>query len=483
MSDAEPIKVLYMEDDRGSALLFKRKLERSGYDVDIAYDGEKGLEKINSCLYDIIVLDIKMPVYNGTEVLKILSSRGKFPPTIMVTGSSDAKMAVEAMKLGASDYIIKDIDGGYLELMPSVIEQALQHHKLIEDKKRAEEALKKSEERFRSLFEQSNDAIFIHDFDGKIVHVNARTCEMLKIKEPRLVGRTIQSLGFEEAGGELERNLEETKTKGSNLFESRFRRSDENEIYVEISSCIISREAGIIQSITRDITGRKLMEKQILEKNRELKVFASRLGHDLKNPITLINGFATMIMEDKSLTDKYLEKIIDITRRLTLKIDGLFHLSMAGRSVDYKEEIDLSHLIRYLFSEISKGKGPSEIIFTSPLPKIHGDPDGIGRAFAHIIENCFKYKKTGDEPLRVEVGTCTRKGKPNVFIRDNGIGIRSDCLEQVFEIGYAGVKKDSAGFGLSIARKIFQAHGGEIAAESDGENLGATILVFLPEKE
>jgi diguanylate cyclase (GGDEF)-like protein len=135
---SESIRILYMEDDPGLARLFKRKLERVGYSVDIARDGEEGLAMYGAGSYDVVAVDQQMPVYSGLEVIRVLASQGALPPMIVVTGSGNEQIAVEAMKLGAGDYIVKDVDGGYLELLPTIIERVLQQRRLVEEKLRAE---------------------------------------------------------------------------------------------------------------------------------------------------------------------------------------------------------------------------------------------------------------------------------------------------------------------------------------------------------
>ena len=107
-SNSNPLRILYMEDEVGLARLFQRRLELAGYKVDIARDGQQGLEMYDPAIHNVIVVDYKMPFYNGLEVLGILAKQGPLPPAIMLTGSGDEQTAVMAMKLGAGDYIVKD---------------------------------------------------------------------------------------------------------------------------------------------------------------------------------------------------------------------------------------------------------------------------------------------------------------------------------------------------------------------------------------
>ncbi|MFC1836517.1 response regulator [Thermodesulfobacteriota bacterium] len=141
MKRSKQVSILYVEDDPGQSRLFQKRLQRAGYLVDLAHDGEEGLKKWQSGSYDLLAVDHDMPKKKGLEVIRALSTGSRLPPTVMVTGAGNEIIAVEAMKLGASDYIIKDSEARYLDLIPAVIEQALNKERLVEEKQRAEESL------------------------------------------------------------------------------------------------------------------------------------------------------------------------------------------------------------------------------------------------------------------------------------------------------------------------------------------------------
>jgi len=141
MTTPEPCRVLIMDDDTGQARLAQRTLARVGYVVDLAPDGEVGLTQHAATPYDVLLIDHHMPGMGGLEVLETLSTWGAIPPTIMVTGHGDEAVAVEAMKCGASDYLVKDVEGRYLTLLPTVVARALQQRRLVEQKRQAEAAL------------------------------------------------------------------------------------------------------------------------------------------------------------------------------------------------------------------------------------------------------------------------------------------------------------------------------------------------------
>jgi len=169
---SQPIRILYIEDDPGLARLVQKRLGRAGYAVDIASDGEAGIAKYHADAYDVMFVDQSLPIHDGLEVIRILGSNGPLPPTIMITGTGDERVAVEAMKLGANDYIVKDVDGGYLNLLPSVIEKALQQRRAVEEKQCAEEELRKEQEKFQTLVEESPLGVSIIGEGNRFIYVN-----------------------------------------------------------------------------------------------------------------------------------------------------------------------------------------------------------------------------------------------------------------------------------------------------------------------
>lgn len=186
-----------MEDDAGLARLFQRKLERAGYRVDLAADGQQGLDMAAEAAYDVIVMDHSMPVYDGLQVIGILAGRGALPPTIMVTGTGNERIAVQALKAGASDYIVKDVDGGYLELLPTVIDKVLQQHHLNEEKKRIEA------ERERLIVELQESLARIKTLNG-LLPICA-SCK--KIRDDRGYWEAVEVYVSEHSGAEFTHGL------------------------------------------------------------------------------------------------------------------------------------------------------------------------------------------------------------------------------------------------------------------------------------
>jgi len=159
------IPVLYVEDDEGLAQLLKRRLKRKGYNVDIAITGEQCLEMIKHTRYSVILIDYKLPIYSGIKIIELLKKKSDSPPVIMVTGAGDERLAVDALKGGAVDYVVKDQEGIYLDILPSKINLAIQQQQLEIDARNAQIALRENEELLRSTIDSLDDIVLLVDAD------------------------------------------------------------------------------------------------------------------------------------------------------------------------------------------------------------------------------------------------------------------------------------------------------------------------------
>jgi PAS domain S-box-containing protein len=264
MTGEKQVHILYMEDDPGLAVLFRKNLERAGYRVDVTNDSREGLSMAESCSYDIVAVDHKMPNYSGLDVIRILPAKDNCPPLIMITGTGSEEIAVEAMKTGAADYIIKDPDGYYLELLPSLIEKVLNRQKIMEEKNRAEAALRDSEEKHRNLVERANDGIAIV-MDGLIKFVNRRIEIISGYCREELIGRTFAE--FIDSG-ERSRITDNymRRLSGENIesiYETAVKHKNGRKLEVEFNIGVVpyeGREAVMV--IIRDITERKRVEEE-----------------------------------------------------------------------------------------------------------------------------------------------------------------------------------------------------------------------------
>ncbi|MFH0823743.1 MAG: PAS domain S-box protein [Pseudomonadota bacterium] len=270
MSSPQAVRILYVEDDPGAARLLQRRLHRSGYEVDLARDGVQGLAMCEGGGYDLLAVDHDMPCMSGLEVIRALSSRGSIMPTIMITGAGNEAVAVEAMKLGAEDYIIKDPEARYLDLIPSVIDRALNKKLLIKEKKEAQEALRESEERYRAIYDNAAVGIALLGAGGRPVEANAAWLAMLGCSQDELRRLNYPDVIHPDdraSAEEMLQGLFQGKTERCR-FEKRFIRKNGSVLTADVSMAGIRDARGEIRYlivVMNDITGRKLAEDALRE--------------------------------------------------------------------------------------------------------------------------------------------------------------------------------------------------------------------------
>lgn len=179
MTNNDQTRILYVEDDLGLAKLFQRRLNSRGYAVDHAENGQSALEMMKEFKYDLLAVDHMMPGMTGLEFIREVSARGELPPAIMITGAGHETVAVEALKLGASDYVLKDIEGRYLELIPSVIEEALQRKRLLHEKTRADKELEQSKQRLELVLQAAQVGMWDWNIKTGDVLIDQRWLDVL----------------------------------------------------------------------------------------------------------------------------------------------------------------------------------------------------------------------------------------------------------------------------------------------------------------
>lgn len=146
-----PRSVLYIDDDEGLRALVKRGLGRENIEVVTVGDGESGLTALAERAFDVVAVDLYMPGLSGIEIIERINQMPDHPPVIVVTGAQDSRMAVAALKAGAFDYVIKDVQGDFNFLLRAAMQAAVDTMRTRRAKAAAEEEVRASRDRFEAL--------------------------------------------------------------------------------------------------------------------------------------------------------------------------------------------------------------------------------------------------------------------------------------------------------------------------------------------
>ncbi|WP_320442862.1 histidine kinase dimerization/phosphoacceptor domain -containing protein [Brevundimonas sp. BT-123] len=155
----KPIRLLYIDDDRGLSRLVEKELGRHGYAVTCAPDGDAGLELLQQGEYDICALDHYMPTRDGLDVLPDILALTAPPPVVYVTGAQDGRIAVAALRAGAADYVIKDVSEDFTSLLRSALEDALSRRRLERENELAQEEIRRARDRAEAMLREVNHRV------------------------------------------------------------------------------------------------------------------------------------------------------------------------------------------------------------------------------------------------------------------------------------------------------------------------------------
>lgn len=498
MSNDKPIRVLYVDDDIPLARLLIQAVEAAGYIVDHAPDGQKGLALLEQIPYDVLLVDHLMPVYSGLDVLRAVASRGPMPPTIMITGAGNETVAVEAMKLGATDYIVKDLDCSFLEVLPTVIERALAQKRLLDEKRRAEAALQESEERYRRLFENAPVGIFLFDTSGRILSANPACLhiwgldttqtdsELNVFTSPEIVARGWTSRCQECLTGGIVSRAEDPITLASG-----------ERICDRVYLVPIRDESGTIvggQGIIEDMTDRQKAAELLLQMERLQAVaeLARGVAHNFNNLLQVIIAGAEIALSD--ITEGNLERVRLTLRQLIesscagaemVKRLGRFAQMQAGLPGVSENTCDLSLIVRQVFDTyetewkaLAGAEGRCFEVTTSLVPccVVRGNPDEWFEVVASLSKNAVDAIR---QDGKIHVATSRDQSEVYLTVSDNGVGIPPQLLGRVFEPFFTTKGYQRAGMGLPSSYGIVKRYGGNITVESlPGQ--GAVFRVRVP---
>ncbi len=261
------------------------------------------------------------------------------------------------------------------------------------------------------------------------------------------------------------------------------KRKDGKIIWVADYTSILRNDAGEIThylGFLIDITHSKEVEKALLDKNRELDDFTYIVSHDLKGEINLILNYLELIKENPEEIKEYCERPLAIGTRLMNFIDNLLSLSRAGKVLGNKVEVNVEEEIRQIFDTYTKNESSTDLNFTTPIPCIRTDPTCLRQLFSNLIQNSINHRDIKKEKLLVEVSFVQIGEKIRIIFKDNGIGIPEKFQQKVFQPGFRIQESTGTGFGLSIVKKIVDAHNGKIIVKSEGEGKGTEFHLELP---
>jgi len=497
-----------IEDEARDAELAQHTLRQGGFDFSFKrVDTEEGfLREVEEFQPNVILSDHGLPAFDGFSALTLAQQKCPDVPFIFVTGSLGEEMAIKALKSGATDFVLKH----HLSTLPPALHRALNQAEFQLQRKRAEEALLISEERYRSLVELSPDALFVQ-IDDKIVFINTAGVRLLGAHKARdIIGRAginfVHPDDRKKIQHRMRKMLEDHKTL--HFFEHRVVRIGGEVLYVEMAAAPLTFEGRpAAQVILHDITDRKRaeeeirrlnaeLEQRVIERtaelesaNKELEAFSYSVSHDLRAPLRHIEGFVEILRSSQSSCldeegQRHLLTISDSSRQMGKLIDDLLSFSRTTRVELRKVNVSLDDLIQSALHEMKPDFENREIEWKiGKLPQVEGDPGLLRQVFYNLISNALKYTRTR-RLAKIEIGSTQTENEVVIFVRDNGVGFDPRYAQKLFGVFqrlHRASEFEGTGIGLANVRRIITRHGGRTWAESELDE-GATFFFSLPLK-
>ena len=558
---SQALRMLIVEDMEDDALLLVRALQRAGYDVihervDTAEDMMAALARQG---WDIVVSDYSMPNFTGTGALALLKKSGLDIPFIFVSGTIGEDTAVAAMKAGAQDYIMK---GNLARLIPA-IERELGESKVRRERRRAEEQVQHHRRRQAGLHDINlaiTSTLELHKvltlllakidqllpYSATAVRLYNKETQALEAIVSRNVDEDQTESEVSDAGGSLARRVFDTKTPlvSSNLHtdpqvsEPEFFRKRGLVSFLGVPLIAKDEALGVLSFYTKEehlfaddeieflstlagqaaiaIHNSQLFEqikKQATDLERANKVkdeFLSIMSHELKTPITVINGYTRMIQEKvvgetNPEQEKVVGKILSCSNELLSLVNAVLDASRLEAQTLKADSRPLK-LTTFLIDLKSDYAYPldKELVvnwdYPPDLPSINTDGAKLRQILQNLIRNAIKFTERGEVTVSARViegvgdqqsgvGTGPRPPIPvarwlEFKVKDTGIGIPRESLSSIFGIfqqGDSSARRSHGGMGLGlyIVQKFTDMLGGTVAVTSK-PGKGSTFTVRLP---
>ena len=500
----DTLRLLVIDDDDVDRMQVKRALKNCGYDCELLeYDLVSGISDFQSLSsFDCIFLDYLLPGDNGLLLIKKIREKGIQTPVVIITSQGNESIAVELMKAGASDYLVKnDINA---QSLGKVLRNILAMRLILKEREQAELALRISESRLAEAqriakvgnweFDTVSNTFYLSDEAYKIIEIG-RTFDLNidnVLECVHIEDREFVHTGWCEIlkGKQLNIDFRFVTVEGVKFANSQgYAAKDDSGKIVKI--------IGTLQ----DITERKLAVQEILNA-RELaeqsirvrEVFLANMSHEIRTPMNAILGFTSLLYETE-LTDEqktFVDAISFSGANLLVVINDILDLSKirSGKMSIDKCDFNLHELIASIVSIMSpkaveKGLKLTHSIDQQIPSHINGDPVRLNQVLTNLIFNAIKFTQKGYVSL--DVRSSASEGRDvlvEFVVKDTGIGIPEEMHAAIFD-KFVQASNDTtrkyggSGLGLTIVKSLLELQDGKISLTSNPD-AGSTFLVRLP---
>ncbi len=525
----ETCKILIIEDETPIRLSVAAYLNDFGFQTVEAENGRIGLEVFRRESPDLILLDLRMPEMDGLKVLSVLAVEAPDTPSIVVSGTGKIDDAIEALRAGAWDYVLKPIRD--MQVLLHAINKARERAKLLQENRRhqenledlvkeratelvneinerrsAEKALRASEERYRTLIDTAREGVWVLDIDACTTFVNRQMAGMLGCTTEEMVGRSMYDFLDDAHKAVLKEKLIRRQAGHGEQYDQLFRHKDGSEICgIVNASPLFNAQGEVVGSfgMITDVTERMSLQKRLQQAQRmeAIGTLAGGIAHDFNNILGAIIGYGQLLRFDLPKTSgqshRYLEGVLKAADRAKNLVQQILTFSRQAR--EERKPLLLVPIIKESIKFLRASIPTSieiRLHLESETSVVLADPTQMHQVLMNLCTNAAQAmgNESGvlevalsDVDIEYEADELALEKQSGPYIRlavsDTGEGILPENVECIFDPFFT--TKDlgqGTGMGLSVVHGIVRSHGGTIRVTSE-PGKGTQFEVLLPRHE
>jgi two-component system, OmpR family, phosphate regulon sensor histidine kinase PhoR len=483
--------ILVVDDEMGIREGCRRVLAEEGYAIDLAEDGNIGLEKVREKAYDLILVDLMMPGIGGLDLIKKIHEIDPEIIVVVITGYATIETAVEATKRGAYDYLPKPFAPETLSvLVKRGIEKRelrLEAQRLYHEREQRLLELAGEKSRLRTIIGCMADGVLVTNLERQLVLWNASAAKKLKLSGTDEPGKPLSHYIKNASLNESLENILASKDDNVSMISREIPLDDAKSVLMAQMAPVRDEKGTLLGAVTvmRDITKLKEIEKIKSQ-------FVSMVAHELRSPLAAIEGWLGVVISgegggDEEQNRQWLIRAKERAKSLLVLVQDLLEINKieAGKVAQKMEPVSLNDIITKIVDFFRPEAERRDIAFrlnVSPqLPTIRADVQDMEKLFTNLISNAIKYNVDHGS---ITIETTADKNYVGIHVQDTGIGIAAADLPRIFEDFFRIENKKTSkisgtGLGLTIAKKIVDSHLGHIDVTSRPDQ-GSTFSVYLP---
>lgn len=493
-----PIRVLLLEQDWHDVELSLRALTQDGFCVesDGARTSEEFEQKVRDNSYDVVLADYQLAGWTGIDALRMIEGMGLNLPLILVTETLGEEKAVECIKLGVSDYVLKH----RLSRLPLAVRHALQQREMWEERARNVKLLEQSAANFRFLFAKNPIPMMVCDRETlRYLEVNDVCVEQYGYSRDEFLRMRATDIRSPEEAARLDeflkRGVAELTHAGIWQHKTKSGKTIDAEIMLHAMK-FASRPAWLIAALS--VTEKRALEAQLwqAQKFEAIGQLAGGIAHDFNNMLGAILGWVELGIDESTQNPPvqgYFRKVQHQAERAAGLTKQL--LAFARRQILEPRNIDLNQTVRDatgLFGKIIGSNIDLELSLMENLPAVKADPTQTEQVVMNLCLNARDAMPLGGrlevQSIRVEIDEANchgqKEAKPGVYVRlsvcDTGMGMDAATRLRIFEPFFTTKETGKGtGLGLAMVYGIVKQHGGFVQVESE-LGCGSKFHVFFP---